>query len=116
MKFGCCFWYASHVMGAVSVRNTAYELKASIYSLGVSHLEWVGERVANLRHVRGAGEAAGAARASMGFTPWEQLWWMLGALVFFHSSEFLLALAYHGRRRVNAACKLKPGFKVLHFA
>lgn len=42
---------------------------------------------------------------SMGFTPWEQLWWMLGAVVFFHSSEFLLALAHHGRRRVNAACK-----------
>jgi len=48
-----------------------------------------------VKNVRGL---ASSESEGMGFTPWEQVWWMLGSVLFFHTSEFLLALAYHGRR------------------
>lgn len=93
-------------MAQDSVRNTFHGWKATLYALRLSQLKWVGERVAEVRHVRVGG---GVGRKSMGLTPWEQLWVMLAAVAFFHTSEFLLALAFHGRRRVNAASTLISG-------
>jgi hypothetical protein len=55
-----------------------------------------------VKNVRGL---ASSESEGMGFTPWEQVWWMLGSVLFFHTSEFLLALAYHGRR-VTVGCKI----------
>jgi hypothetical protein len=98
-------------MAQDSVRSTFHGWKATAYALGLSQLKWVGERVAEVRHVRVGG--GGVGRKSMGLTPWEQLWVMLAAVAFFHTSEFLLALAFHGRRRVNAACKACSSF---HFS
>lgn len=81
-------------------------VKATYFELGRHQLKGWRARLGDLRHVKKLVETAAVKKASsMGLTPWAQLWWMLGAVVFFHSSEFLLALAHHGRRRVNAACK-----------
>jgi len=85
-------------------------MKATYFALGRHQLKCWRARLRDPRHVKlveigAVGAARGKMASSMGLTPWEQLWWMLGAVVFFHTSEFLLALAHHGRRRVNAACK-----------
>jgi protein-S-isoprenylcysteine O-methyltransferase len=34
-----------------------------------------------------------------------QDWQFAAALVFFHASEYVLAVAFHGRRNVTATCK-----------
>lgn len=73
-----------------------------------SHLASTTARLAEfLKNVRGLASSEGSG---MGFTPWEQLCWMLGSVLFFHTSEFLLAFAYHGRR-VTVGCKI-PGLGV----
>ncbi len=39
-----------------------------------------------------------------GLSSLEELWWMLGALFFFHTSEYVLALLFHGRG-VSLGCE-----------
>lgn len=88
-----------NVMGEALICDTE-TVKATNLAVERQHLKGWWAALENVKLVKIEAKAS-----NMGFTPWAQLWWMLGAVVFFHSSEFLLALAHHGRRRVNAACK-----------
>lgn len=110
-----CVLLKLHVCRVMSeeLLEVTHNLKAQFFWVWIDHVKSYGEKLGDLRNVKLLETICVALEARMGFTPWEQLQWMFGAVVFFHTSEFLLALAYHGRRRVNAACKFKFHAKLL---